>query len=204
MYRTAILALFFSFCVPFAGWAQSDSGGSRINAFACGTLPSPLKVDVQILDNAASFVRYRKLFVDALRKAGGDAVDGAETILTLDVRTEREFQRRSGGELLELRAGQENTEIGAEGDVFFRGNIWSNSSDSVLGGRKRDLGRLSLNQLQVTASVNNRKDGRCLWKGEVLHNLQGENADAAAQRIMPILAEAVGKTMRNQPIDADR
>lgn len=206
MHRIAVLAIFLMLGAPPPVLAQAagDPVASRMNAFACGALPSPLRVDVQVLDNAARFVRFRKRFIEALRATGGDAVKGVDAILTLDVRTEREFQRREGGELLELRAGQENTNIGDEGTVFFRGNIWSNSSDSVLGGRKRDLGRLSLNQLQVTATVNDRKNGRCLWQGEVLHNLDGEDPDAATVRILPILAQSIGKTARNQAIDIDR
>jgi hypothetical protein len=206
MYKAAIFTFLLALGMPLPLLAQagSDPVTSRMNAFACGTLPSPLRVDVQMLDNAERYVRFRKQFVEALRARGGAAVEGAETILTLDVRTEREFQRRSGGELLELRAGQENKDIGAEGDVFFRGNIWSSTSDSVLGGRKRDLGRLSLNQLQVTATVNDRANGRCLWQGEILHNLQGEDPDAAAARILPILAGAIGKTVRNQPVDTNQ
>lgn len=206
MYRTAVLSLILIIAAPIPVMAQAagNPGESRINAFACGALPAPLRVDVQVLDNAARYLTFRKRFIEALRAMGGSAVDGAADILTLDVRTEREFQRRAGGELLELRAGQENKNIGDEGDVFFRGNIWSNSSDSVLGGRKRDLGRLSLNQLQVTATINSRKDGRCLWQGEVIHNLDGEDPDAATHRILPVLARAIGKTMRNQIVDLDR
>ncbi|MBT5048995.1 MAG: hypothetical protein HOM58_10880 [Rhodospirillaceae bacterium] len=206
MYRIAALAIFLTFSIPLAvlGQKANDTISSRMNAFACGTLPSPLTVDVQVLDNAKRFVQFRTRFIEALRASGSDAVRGAAAILTLDMRTEREFQRREGGELLELRAGQENTNIGAEGDVFFRGNIWSNSADSVLGGRKRDLGRLSLNQLRVTATVNDRKNGRCLWQGEVIHNLNGEHPDAATVRILPILAQSIGKTARNQAIDLDR
>ena len=206
MYRFTVLAIFLMVAAPSSGFAQAagDTGDSRMNAFACGSLPSPLKVDVQVLDNANRFVKFRQHFIAALRAGGGDAVRGAPAILTLDVRTEREFQKRAGGELLELRAGQENANIGDEGTVFFRGNIWSNSSDSVLGGRKRDLGRLSLNQLQVTATVNSRKDGHCLWQGEVRHNLHGEDADDATLRILPILVQSIGKTVRNKAIDLDR
>ena len=105
--------------------------------------------------------------------------------------------------MIELCAGQENTNIGGEGTVFFRGNIWSSTSDSVLGGRKRDRRHLSLNRLQVTATVNSRKNGRCLWQGEVIHDLQGEDADPATARILPILAQSVGKAVRNQAIDID-
>jgi hypothetical protein len=181
---------------------QSDdpSADSRLNAFACEVLPTPLRVDVQILDNAERHVRFRDTFVARLRKAGVEVAGNAPHILTLEVRKVVEFERREGGEFFELRAGQENENIGRDGDLFMRGNVWSNQSDSVLGGRKRDPGQLSTDQLQVNASVNRRDDGRCLWQGEIRHDLKGEDADDTAHQMLPILADALGKTVRNRAI----
>lgn len=177
---------------------SADPPTSRLNAYECGTLPKPLRLSVQLLDNADRFLKFRDFFEKELRAAGAAITANAPIVITLDVRTVREFQRSSPGPLLELRAGQENTDIGKEGTVFFRGNVWSNTSSSVLGGPKRQSGQLSLNQLQVTANVNRRTDGRCLWKGEVFHNLSGENADNATLRILTLLAGNLGKTVRNR------
>jgi len=93
---------------------QSDdpSADSRLNAFACEMLPTPLRVDVQILDNAERHVRFRDTFVARLRKAGVEVASNAPLILTLEVRKVVEFERREGGEFFELRAGQENENIG--------------------------------------------------------------------------------------------
>ena len=205
MHRFAALAILLVLCAPSFVAAPAAGGAAtrRLPAITCGVLPSPVKVDVQVLDNDERHLKFRDRFIAALRANGGDAVNGADAILTLEVRTEREFQRRAGGELIELRAGQENTNIGGEGTVFFRGNIWSSTSDSVLGGRKRDRRHLSLNRLQVTATVNSRKTGRCLWQGEVINDLEREDADPATARILPILAQSVGKAVRNQAIDID-
>ncbi len=180
---------------------SADPPTSRLNAYECETLPKPLRLSVQVLDNAERFLKFKGHFEKELRAAGAEIAANAPVVVTLDIRTVREFQEKSAGPLFELRAGQENTDIGRDGTVFFRGNVWSNRSSSVLGGPKRRSGRLALNQLQVTANLNRRSDGRCLWQGEVLHNLSGENTDNATLRILTILAGNLGKMVRNRALN---
>jgi hypothetical protein len=55
----------------------------------------------------------------------------------------------------------------------------------------------------VTATLNSRVDGHCLWQGEVRHDLRDDDPDEAAKKIMPYLAAAVGKAIKNRPIDLD-
>ncbi len=183
------------------GGALGQSGDvptSRLNAYECDSLPKPLRMSVQVLDNAARFIKFKGHLEKEMRAGGTEIAADAPVVLTLDIRTVREFQGETAGTLFELRAGQENTNIGQDGTVFFRGTVWSNRSHSVLGGPKRQSGQTSLNQLQVTANLNRRADGRCLWQGEVLHKLNGENADDATLRIITILAGNLGKTVRNR------
>jgi len=207
MSRITAAALVFACFFPVAGAAQ-DAGTTEdpprtvLSALACGKLPVPLRVDVEIMDNAERFLRFKDRFVRRLEAGGARVVAGAPQTLMLDVQTLREFDQAEGGELLEFRAGQESGEnIGHEGNIFLRGNVWSNRSDSVLGGRKRDPGTLALNRVVVTATINSRVDGRCLWQGEVRHDLEDEDADEATGKIMPHLAAAVGKTVRNRRIE---
>ena len=188
------------------GTAQGQSAGestSRLNAYECGNLPDPLRISVQVLDNADRFLKYKDHFEKELRSAGAEIAANAPVVVTLDVRTVRESQRNSTGPLFELRAGQENDNIGQDGKVFFRGSVWSNRSDSVLGGPKRQSRQLSLNRLEVTANINRRTDGRCLWQGEVRHDLSGEESDAATLLILDVLARNMGKTIRNRALTID-
>jgi hypothetical protein len=203
MHRLKSFAVIVVLTVNGGALGQSaDAPTSRLNAYECETLPKPLRLTVQVLDNAERFLKIKDQFEKALRTGGTAIAADAPAVLTLDIRTVREFREKSAGPLLELRAGQEKTEdIGREGTVFFRGSVWSNRGDSVLGGPKRRSGQLSLNQLQVTASLNRRNDGRCLWQGEILHNLAGDNADNITLQIMTILADTVGKTVRNKGLN---
>ena len=151
-------------------FAQSaDAPNSRLNAYECGTLPQPLSLSVQVLDNADRFLKFKAHFEKQLRARGATVADNAPVQVTLDVRTVREFGGSSASGLIQLRIGQENEELGRDGTVYFRGNVWSNRSTSVLGGPKQRSSGSTLNQLQVSASINRRDNGRCVWQGELLH-----------------------------------
>lgn len=201
MPRLPFVVLILALTINGGAVGQSPDGPtSRLNTYECEALPRPLRLSVQLLDNADRFLKFKDHFEKELRAAGAEITTNAPAILTFDVRTIREFQGESAGPLFQLRAGQENTNIGQDGTVFFRGNVWSNRSNSVLGGPKRQTGQNSLNQLQVTVNINRGTDGRCLWQGEVLHNLDGENADIITLRTLTILAGNLGKTVRNKAL----
>jgi hypothetical protein len=52
----------------------------------------------------------------------------------------------------------------------------------------------------VTANVNRRANGHCVWQGEVRHDLSGEDDDNATFRVITILANNLGKTVRNKAL----
>lgn len=175
-----------------AAVAQSDNGDAgRLNTYACEKLPSPLKLDVQIFDNAPRYLRLKENFTARLNKRGIVMAADAPLVLTLDVGTEREFQPTDKRGIGELR-------VGSGGGVSLRGKIWSNTDDSVLGGRKKSSQRRAVDRLRVTASLNRRDDGRCVWQGEILYALGGGDPDQAAFRFMPPLADAIGQSIRNK------
>jgi hypothetical protein len=207
MRQVAGIAVAFILLGSHPGAAQEtdrETADGRLNAFACETLPSPLRLSVEVMDNTEQFLRLRDSFVERLKGAGVQVADGTPLVLMLDVRKLVEFEQQSGGQLFELRAGQEDEDIGRDGELFMRGNVWSNRSDSVLGGRKRDPGQLATDQVEVSASINSRSDGRCLWRGEVRHELNGDDTLDAAQRIVPFLAGALGQTVRDRPLEIAR
>lgn len=179
---------------------STDEPTSRLNAYQCGDLPKSLQVTVQVLDDTDRFLKFKSHFEKELRATGVKIGAKAPVVVTLDVKTFREFQGNDGGALIELRAGQENTDIGKDGTVRFRSNIWSNRSSSVLGGPKQSSRTRSLAQVRVTANVSRQADGNCLWQGEVLHNLGNMNEDKATEQIITILSENLGKTIRNKAL----
>jgi hypothetical protein len=183
--------------------AQSpDTPASRINAISCEILPKPLAIDVLVLDNAKTFVKFKSLFEKELRAKGVELSNTAALIATLDIRTVRELPSDPKDPTFQRRFGREDPGIFQDSTQFRRGNVWSNKSGSLLGGPKGELQKFSLNQLHVSVSINRRKGGFCLWQGEVLHDLHGdEDPNAITLKIIPVLARALGKTIRNKPMN---
>ncbi len=199
MHRLKSVAVIAVLTINGGALGQSaDVPTSRLNTYECDTLPQPLRMSVQVLENTERFLKFKGQFEKELRAGGAEIAADARVVLTLDVRTIREFQEISNTPF-DLRIGKKNTNFGKPDTL--RGNIWSNRRNSLLGGPKRQSGQHALNQLQVTANLDRRSDGRCLWQGEVLHNLNGEKADNATLRIITILVGNLGKTVRNKALN---
>ena len=180
----------------------ADVPPSRINAFLCGTLPAPLQLDVQVLDNSRRIIAFRDQFEKELQARGVSVSRTAATIVILDFKTVREFQGKPKDAIFERPSDRNITGVGQEGAVPLQGNVWSNKEGSLFGGPKGESDTFSLNQLQVSASINSRTGGHCLWQGEVLHDLHGdEDPDNLTRKILPVLAQAIGKTIRNRALN---
>ena len=106
MHRIALLIFIALLAAPPA-IAQSENGNpGRLDAYACEKLPSPLKIDVQILDDAPRYLRFRDKFAARMNENGIEVVAGAPLVLTLDVRTVREFQQSDKRHIGELHIGK--------------------------------------------------------------------------------------------------
>ena len=174
---------------------------SRINAYSCEALPDPLHVDIQVLDDSERNVALGKLFAKALQDRGVIVSNSAPTTAMLEVRTVRDFQGSPKASIFESGKDREITRNEQEAAVSVQGNIFSNREGSLLGGPKDPPTKFSLNQLGISVTLNRRADGRCLWQGEVLHDLRGqEDPDQLARKLIPILARAVGKSVRNRTV----
>jgi len=186
----------------------------RVNAVVCGKLPATIVLDVVLLDNADANLPVKDSFVATLKRRGVRIAPGAALVLTLGIETVREAVSVKPPDLIDVQVGQANEDaariqpgdnsIGDQGLTKVRANIWSNRRDSVLGGRRRVVEGQMVDQVKLRASLNRRADGRCLWQGDALQELNGANAARAALSLAPFLAGALGKPVRNQPLEALR
>lgn len=190
MYGTALFFLVALVSLPAI--AQSEDGYTgRLDAYVYEELRSPLKIDVLILDNSPRYLQLRDRFSARMKENGIEVAADAPLVLILDINTVFENQQTGERHIGELR-------IGKGGGVTLRGNIWSNTEDSVLGGRKRSSYRPTTQHLQMTANLSRRDDGRSIWQGIIIYELRGGDPDRAAHRFMPILADAIGQPIQNK------
>jgi hypothetical protein len=178
---------------PLAFAQSRDAKSGRLNAFICEPLPPAPVLDVEMLDDAPRYQQLKDKFASVLRKNGIDVRAGAPLVLTIDLKTLRDSQASDKHDLGELR-------LGKDGGVSLRGNLWSNSADSVLGGRKKSSPGYDTTYLAITASLNRRDDGGCVWQGELVHDLKGDDPDRSAYGFVAPLADAIGQSIWNKSV----
>lgn len=213
MLRCLILGLVL-LGTPAAAQLVPPPPEGRVNAIVCGDIPATMVLDVVLLDNADANLPVKDSFVATLRRQGVRIASGAALVLTLGIETVRETVSIKPPDLIEVQVGQANkdaarvapgdTSIGEQGLTRVRANIWSNRRDSVLGGRRRVVEGEMIDQVKLSASLNRRADGRCLWQGDAVQELNGADAARAARRLAPLLAGLLGKPVRDQPLETLR
>lgn len=174
----AIAAALFLPCGP-------ATAQGTLNTYACENFPAALQVRVDLLDDAEPMLRVRAALLAALARKGIPVADGAPYVLSVGAEATRLAARRKGRDLGSISDGTDE-------DVKMRMNLWSSREDSVLGGRKDAVESEARNEIRVTISINSIADGRCIWRGDAVHDTAGRDQWAVAERMAPILVDAIG------------
>lgn len=200
----SILALVFAFLPALPVFPAGPPEG-YLTAFVCEKLVGPLQVASRIADNTDENVRLHGLLVERLASRGVTVQPNAALTMSFDVRRVREAEIRKPGDLIDVRVGEDEERIGLgkEGFAKVHMNIWSNAHDSVIGGRRQTVQRHMVDRLRISVAINNRADGRCMWRGEVVQNLDGRDVRRAADKMIPILADSIGTSATQRPINID-
>lgn len=104
--------------------------------------------------------------------------------------------RASAGQERDLaRESEDNVEV--EANV----NVWSNTQDSVLGGRQeaQDLGA---SVFHINAVLRNQANGEVLWQGDAYYELMNPDTERVARAMVPPLVDNLGSTTANEPFEA--
>lgn len=206
MSRTGVSVLAFAVAAVLAGPALGADDAppqprGYLTAFACDTLSSPLQLRVEVMDNTSQNLKLKDILVQRLEKNGATIVDSSPQVLSLEVAVARQATRNRPGDMVDVRVGGERPEEGTSDYARVRMNIWSSTRDSLLTGRQPGVEEEGFDTLRLRASLNSRSDGRCLWQGEIVENLDGEDAYGAAAKLIPRLADAVGQAVNRKPIN---
>jgi len=174
-----------------------------LTAFVCESMPKQISVSSVIEDNTEENVRLYALLVDRLAKNQVTVKPSAGLTMSFEVTRVHEAAKRKPGDLVDVRVGEGEKDVGREGFAKVHMNIWSNAKDSVIGGRRESLESQPVDQLRIAVAINSKANGRCLWRGEVVQNLDGRDASRVADKLIPILADAVGTSVSQKPIVID-
>ena len=185
--------------------AQDSPEAARgyLNAFACEVLPQPVRVHVEVMDNSDQNLRLRDQLAQRLQQNGAEISDAATLVLSLEVAVARQATRHKPGDMIDVRVGQDEPEIGQEGFARLHMNVWSSRRDSLLTGRRSTVEEEGFDLLRLRASLNSRSDGHCLWQGELVHNLDGDDPYLSAAKLIPVLADSIGQAANRKPVPLD-
>lgn len=164
-----------------------------LTSFACGTPPSELRIDVQVLDDRDQVLRLREAVVEALQKRGAKVYGDAPLRLLVD--PEAPGTDRPGGnrDLTRLDDNRDNT-LGGQTEL-------GSQLEELRERRTRSEARTPVGDIVRIAMILNAKaTGRCLWQGEIRYDAGGADYWEIAVKLAPHLANAIGKAENNRRI----
>ncbi len=172
-------------------WAQlAPDAQGVLNAVAYREVPGELGLEVTLYDNSDLDLQVRERMELALRAAGYTVAEGAPFELSLETASrlgEIEDWAPSLGELSTKGGG-----------VALQFNIWSNTQDSVIGGRQARPSTVAQLRLEVRAVLRERESGTVLWEGRAASRSTGSDSERLATGMVGPLAESLGQTVGQQ------
>jgi hypothetical protein len=176
--------------------AGSEEGDGSLTAIACGRLQAPYRFEVALDDDGPAFERLDGSLRSALAARRIEVVADAPLRLSLHVDTLRSVPRVRRPDMGRFR---HHADRGTEIEL----NLWSNRHDSLLGGRREDALRAAVDELRVEIAISDKSNGRCVWYGEAVVDLDGRDPDRSAAVVIPLLVARLGEMVRAEPISLD-
>ena len=174
--------------------AQPAVAQGRMSSFSCEDIPEPLRVRIDLLDDAPPMLKLRESVVAALAKRGVTIASDAPYVLSFEAELIRHALRRKGRD---LGSSSDSTDEDAKARV----NLWSNREDSIIGGRKDTVIAEAVDEVRVVINIHRVSDGKCVWRGEAAHDTTGQDQWAVANRVAPVLVDAIGKEAAKREFD---
>jgi len=82
-------------------------------------------------------------------------------------------------------------------------NLWSNKRDSLIGGRKAGVVEGTADDVRVEITINDKSDGKCVWRGESVHSSAGEDQWSVAEKSVLQLIDMIGRDIRDRAFEID-
>lgn len=188
---TRLLALLLLIVFPGPVAAQGILSG-----YACGSMPATYTVDVEVSDDSPQMLKIRDSVIGALKRRSAQVSGSAQLVLIIDVYTVREGAIRKKRDLGSVNDGSSE-------QIRARMNLWSNKRDSVIGGRRDGIIKGALDEVRVEISINDKSNGKCVWRGDAQYGSAGEDQWEIAEKTTVQLIGSVGKDVRDRRFTID-
>ncbi len=168
--------------------ATDDTAPGRAYATVFSPVPAGVPIAVRAWDNSSENQRVRSSFTDALSKHGVTLTDQKSSlILNFETEVENLAVPSEGPSLGQFQ--------GRNWDSRVRMNIWSNSQDSVLTGRRGESGPPGTTRYILRATLDDDSTGQRLWQGEASYTGAPSDEAATFAAMAPILIDGFGQNL---------
>lgn len=186
-----ILAVCVTMLAASPSFADTDEdlGPGLAYASAYGPIPPGEAVAVRPWDNNNDSQRVKASFTDALSRRGVRLTETG-TPLTLNFETEIESLAvpNTGPSLGQVQ--------GRNWDSRVRMNLWSNSQDSVIAGRRSDSSAFGTTRYILRATLDDQRTGQRLWQGEASYTGASNDQAGTFAAMAPVLVDGFGENLR--------
>jgi hypothetical protein len=179
--------------------AKAEANDIVLNAVSYADMPLGRTVAVEILDDSQKNLDLKKQFEDELKAAGFTLDSGARLIMTIETRDESGSWSGGGStSLIDLANSDNHTGTDAP-DVRVR--IFDTQRGGILN-QKREYGvtEVSPSQFRINASLEDRTNGRRIWEGWSIVNIDGTDDPALQRAMVTPIVKNIGNTVRDEKI----
>ncbi len=166
------------------------------SGYVCGQFPPAYNVDVEVNDDSPQMLKIKDSAIRALKRDHTGISDSADLILAIDARTRLEGTKRKKPDLGSVTDGSSER-------IRARMNLWSNKRDSIVGGRKTTVIAEAIDEVRVEITVNDKSNGKCVWRGEALHSAGGADTWVVAEKLTLHLIKLIGRSFRDKEFEID-
>ena len=197
------LALWIS--LPAGAIAQQSAASDQDDAKAPGMLttraikkaPETLTLSVAPYDDSDLNLQLKKEFETLLTARDGVSVapeSKAGFLLLFEAKVVPSEDAPYRPSLGSLNAGSSGVDVNV--------NVWSNTQDSVLGGRQ-PAPEVGSNLFHINAILRHKSGGEVIWQGDIYHVLSGPETEHIARAMVAPLVEKIGQTVALEPFKID-
>lgn len=173
-------------------WAGAAvAAEATVTTQVCEPLKKGTPVTLLPADDSPLYLSIKQHMKQAVEKAGHPVRTSTPLQLYYSAEESAVEVRRRGPSLGHIDIHTRNQRARAQLLV----NLWSNSKDSIFGGRKNRRKFSVSNFLIMSLEINRQDNGRCVWRGEGAVELEGVTAQQVAKGLTDAVAARIGKSI---------
>jgi hypothetical protein len=177
-----------------AAFSTHAAADGVLSGYACGQMPATFKVDIEVGDDSEQMLKIQKLITRVLQQKQAKVSGSANLVLAIDVLTRREGTIRQKPNLGSVSDGSRE-------QIRAWMNVWSNKSESLIGGRKAGVVEGTADDVRVEITINDKSNGKCIWRGDSVHSGAGEDQWIFAEKSALRLIDEIGRDFRDRPFE---